>query len=230
VLQYIQETDFLEHKLMDDTSKSTLKVVPEDLPESPTRSKIPHGSEVSSTFVAFMDDSVRPSEPHTGENLSTTAKALDRWFRERQKQNAPPRLLEIPNEALVTSGGPLRITGNLTIVGEDGSVTYANHIDLCRCGKSKTKPNCDTQHLDAEFLHSGRMQEISDAAASDRPSKITLSCNKDGPVTFRGRLRLHNIMRQECTKLRGALCRCGQSTNKPFCDGSHEKVGFRSKR
>jgi len=215
---------------MDDTSKTAAKVVPEDPPESPTHSKIRHGSEVTSTFVAFMDDSARPSDSNSGDQLSTTAKALDRWFKERQKQNAQPRLLEIPNEALVTSAGPLRITGNLTIVSEDGSVTYANHIDLCRCGKSRGKPHCDGQHLDAEFLHSGRMQEISDTEASDRPTKITLSCNKDGPVTFRGRLRLHNSMGQECTKMRGALCRCGQSANKPFCDGSHEKTGFRSKR
>jgi len=215
---------------MDDTSKTAAKVVPEDLPESPTHSKIPHGSEVSSTFVAFMDDSARLTDLNSGDQLSTTAKALDRWFKERLKQDAQPRLLEIPNEALVTSAGPLRITGNLTIVSEEGSVTYANHIDLCRCGKSRGKPHCDNQHLDAEFLHSGRMQEISDTAASDRPTKITLSCNKDGPITFRGRLRLHNSMGQECTKMRGALCRCGQSANKPFCDGSHEKTGFRSKR
>jgi CDGSH-type Zn-finger protein len=29
-----------------------------------------------------------------------------------------------------------------------------------------------------------------------------------------------------CTK--AALCRCGQSANKPYCDGTHKSVGFRA--
>jgi len=182
-------------------------------------------AESSGTFVAYMEDSARPRE-----SLTTSAKALDRWFAERQKQHGPPRLLEIPNEALITSAGPINLTGNITLVQEDGSITYANHISLCRCGASRKKPICDEQHLDVEFLNSGRILEASDVPHSERPSKITVSLIKNGPVTFRGRLRLHNSMGQECVKQRGALCRCGQSATKPFCDGSHDKVGFRSGR
>lgn len=187
----------------------------------------------SESFVAYMDDpGGQPAESTGGqkENLTTTAKALDRWFKERQKSHSAPRLLDVPNEVLVSNGGPLQITGNITLVNEDGTVQYANHLTLCRCGHSDSKPNCDGQHLDKEFLHAGKIAEASEIAASSNPSKITISCIKNGPITFRGRLRMHNQFGQECVKMRGSLCRCGHSTSKPFCDGSHEKTGFRTGR
>jgi CDGSH-type Zn-finger protein len=185
------------------------------------------------SFVAYMSD---PSGQEAlspelkNERLTTSAKALDRWFKERQKNHGTPRLLEVPNEALVTNGGPLQLTGNITLVHEDGSVQYANHLTLCRCGSSGSKPICDEQHLEKEFLNPGKISEASEISASQRPSKITISCIKDGPITFRGRLKLHNQFGQECVKMRGSLCRCGQSASKPFCDGSHERVGFRTGR
>lgn len=189
--------------------------------------------ENSESFVAFMNEPAREGGKTVGgqkENLTTSAKALDRWFKERQKQQGAPRLLEIPNETMITNGGPLQVTGNITLVKEDGSIQYANHLTLCRCGHSKSKPTCDDQHLDAEFLHPGKFSAVSEIQASQRPSKITISLIKDGPITFRGRMKLHNQFGQECVKMRGSLCRCGQSASKPFCDGSHERTGFKTGR
>jgi CDGSH-type Zn-finger protein len=210
---------------MDDTTKSAAsaaKRIDQD-PES-TRHKS------GDAFVAYMDNSTEQGGSSVAgqQNLTTSAKALDRWFKERQKNHGAPRLLEVPNESLVTNGGPLQITGNITLVHEDGSVQYANHLTLCRCGGSGSKPNCDGQHLEKEFLNSGKISEASEIATSRRPSKITISCIKDGPITFRGRMRLHNQFGQECVKLRGSLCRCGQSASKPFCDGAHSRVGFKT--
>lgn len=211
---------------MDDPSKRAASAV----------KRVDHDSESTQrksgeAFVAFMDNSpeqtgVQPADNE--KNLTTSAKALDRWFKERQKSQGAPRLLEVPNEVLVSNAGPLQITGNITLVHEDGGIQYANHLTLCRCGHSRSKPTCDDQHLEAEFLNAGKISEASEIAASQRPSKITISCIKDGPITFRGRLRLHNQFGQECVKMRGSLCRCGQSASKPFCDGSHSRVGFRS--
>jgi len=210
---------------MDDTTKYAASAATriEQDPESTSQKS-------GDAFVAYMDDSTdqRGSSVAGKENLTTSAKALDRWFKERQKNHGAPRLLEVPNESLVTNAGPLQLTGNLTLVHDDGTVQYANHLTLCRCGYSESKPTCDNQHLEKEFLNPGKISEASEIAASQRPSKLTLSCIKDGPITFRGRLRLHNQFGQECVKMRGSLCRCGQSASKPFCDGSHTRTGFKT--
>ena len=188
--------------------------------------------EASESFVAYMNDPAESPQSDPAERQGerpTAEKALDRWFKERQKNKGAPRLLPVPNEALITPGGPLQVTGNIMLVDEDGSVQYANHLNLCRCGGSGSKPTCDGQHLEREFLNPGKITEISEFPASKRGSRITISCIKDGPVTFRGNLRLYNRFGQECVKVRGSLCRCGQSANKPFCDGSHERAGFRTR-
>lgn len=152
---------------------------------------------------------------------STEEKALDRWFREQHGSKRVVKRLDEANSLLVTSGGPLKLTGNITLIDEDGTVTQSNNLNLCRCGASKSKPLCDDQHLEIEFFDSGTVSQLSDWMPVTRPQNITVTCVKDGPLKFRGYLRIYNKRGQECITMSGALCRCGKSSKKPFCDAKH---------
>ena len=59
-------------------------------------------------------------------------------------------------------------------------------------------------------------------------TKITILDN--GPYLVKGPVVLLNAEGHEFFTQRAtvALCRCGGSQNKPFCDGTHAKVGFRA--
>jgi CDGSH-type Zn-finger protein len=59
------------------------------------------------------------------------------------------------------------------------------------------------------------------------PTKIT--CQHNGPIRIEGEFEIHDPA-GTAFGLAGrtviSLCRCGHSENKPFCDGSHNRVGF----
>ncbi len=58
---------------------------------------------------------------------------------------------------------------------------------------------------------------------------VTITVRKNGPRLVSGRVEVRdadgNVYPAKETM---ALCRCGASTKKPFCDGTHSKVGFRA--
>lgn len=55
----------------------------------------------------------------------------------------------------------------------------------------------------------------------------TIECKPDGPYSVRNLEDLWNSKAERiATKPDIALCRCGGSANKPFCDGTHRKIGF----
>ncbi len=58
------------------------------------------------------------------------------------------------------------------------------------------------------------------------PVKITLRDN--GPYVVEGEIEIVSQSGQPIANrgARNALCRCGGSTSKPFCDGTHSKIGF----
>ena len=53
---------------------------------------------------------------------------------------------------------------------------------------------------------------------------------RDGPLLVRGRARIVDGQGRELERRRDpiALCRCGKSRLRPFCDGTHKLVGFRA--
>lgn len=56
----------------------------------------------------------------------------------------------------------------------------------------------------------------------------TITPYRDGPLLVRGPFRLQDMHGREIEVRRStvALCRCGKSRVRPFCDGSHKLVRF----
>jgi len=55
---------------------------------------------------------------------------------------------------------------------------------------------------------------------------ITIKIKENGPYIVEGEFRLVDMQGNEVPIRKAALCRCGGSTTKPFCDGTHSKIGF----
>jgi len=59
---------------------------------------------------------------------------------------------------------------------------------------------------------------------------VTIRPSKNGPYIVEGAVDLFDTDGNKITvdKPRIALCRCGTSSNKPFCDGTHSAIGFQA--
>ncbi len=61
--------------------------------------------------------------------------------------------------------------------------------------------------------------------------KISISCGKNGPLVVKGLTNLVDSRGVSLeTKPAMGLCRCGESKNKPYCDGSHKESEFDDSR
>ena len=61
---------------------------------------------------------------------------------------------------------------------------------------------------------------------------LLIRCRENGPLVVQGEVRvvdhLGNAFVAPPGKAAIALCRCGHSGSKPFCDGSHRQAGFQA--
>ena len=64
----------------------------------------------------------------------------------------------------------------------------------------------------------------------ENPDPVVITPYRDGPLIVRGPVRLQDMHGREIEMKRDtvALCRCGKSRIRPFCDGTHKLSSFRA--
>ena len=83
---------------------------------------------------------------------------------------------------------------------------------------------------EANVLHPEQNETEVAAPASKQP-EVKITVRPNGPFRVEGPIQLLDAQ-GNAWNLEGkpaiSLCRCGASANRPFCDGSHNKIGFQS--
>jgi CDGSH-type Zn-finger protein/uncharacterized Fe-S cluster protein YjdI len=129
------------------------------------------------------------------------------------------------NLAAIREAGPYAFRGQLQIDGE----AVGFRATLCRCGASKNKPFCDGSHHEVGFSASGEPPSGKTDMLPVRDGVLAIEPEINGPLSVRGNLEITSGTGRVVARIVTArLCRCGGSANKPFCDGTHAKIGFKS--
>ena len=127
------------------------------------------------------------------------------------------------NRVTLRENGPLELRGEIEVPGE-APMTRAS---LCRCGLSKRKPFCDNSHQGAFEATGDALAQETTLDTPDLTGPLTVTLHENGPLQIKGPLEVAGESGAMITRVKGAFfCRCGQSANKPFCDGSHKAAGF----
>jgi CDGSH-type Zn-finger protein/uncharacterized Fe-S cluster protein YjdI len=135
-------------------------------------------------------------------------------------ETAPP-----VNLASVREHGPYAFRGQLRLDGQ----ALGFRATLCRCGASKNKPFCDGSHHEIGFDATGEPPTKETGMLPTRDGVLAIDPQPNGPLAVSGNLEIISGTGRVVARVTGArLCRCGGSANKPFCDGTHAKIGFKS--
>ncbi|GAB4476375.1 MAG: hypothetical protein OHK0044_22180 [Burkholderiaceae bacterium] len=120
----------------------------------------------------------------------------------------------------------LSVSGQVVVKNAAGAALFeGDKTWLCRCGHSANKPFCDGTHKKVGFADPGIAAPC--APVELVTGTVTVTATANGPLHVTGPLTL--VGADDKPVYCGTqtwLCRCGQSGNKPFCDGTHKKIGF----
>jgi CDGSH-type Zn-finger protein/uncharacterized Fe-S cluster protein YjdI len=145
------------------------------------------------------------------------------WLDERAAETPDVEVTVAP-----VADGPLYVRGDLEIRAPGGRVLRrVTRAALCRCGATRNPPFCDNSHLESGFRAeaaspSGDRGQVTGESGTPVDGPVPVDVTSGGPLLVAGDALVRTPDGQVVARGAGlALCRCGLSADKPFCDGSH---------
>jgi CDGSH-type Zn-finger protein/uncharacterized Fe-S cluster protein YjdI len=143
----------------------------------------------------------------------------------RRLDGGPDEAAPLVNTVRVLENGPLAVRATLQFRG----VSAGFRATLCRCGASKNKPYCDGSHAAAGFQATGEPATKPSEPLATRGGLLNVEPQPNGPLKLSGPVEIVSGTGRTVDRTTEAwLCRCGHSKNKPYCDGTHRKIGFQA--
>jgi CDGSH-type Zn-finger protein/uncharacterized Fe-S cluster protein YjdI len=147
-------------------------------------------------------------------------------IRYKRKDGKPDEQPPPVNLISVRENGPYAFRANIQL---DGEPAFSYRMTLCRCGASKHKPFCDGSHNEIKFVASGEPATGKADMLAVRDGPLAIDPEFNGPLQVRGNMEIISGTGRVVARMESArLCRCGGSGNKPFCDNTHARIGFKS--
>ena len=137
------------------------------------------------------------------------------------------------NSIMVRPNGPLICKGDneITLQNSDEELILKDkEFALCRCGLSDNKPFCDGTHKVKNIPVAQSFKDSREEDITNIEGNLFITVKENAMYSVKGAFTLFSRDgASQTTRTKAALCRCGQSENKPFCDMSHKKCGFIAK-
>jgi CDGSH-type Zn-finger protein/uncharacterized Fe-S cluster protein YjdI len=144
-------------------------------------------------------------------------------IRARRLDGGPDEAPPSVNTLRLQENGPYEVRGEIVTSG----VPDGTRRVLCRCGLSGRKPYCDNSHAGGRFVATGEVAGREGATLEARDGPLAFTPIANGPLRVSGNLEIIAGSGRRIATVKSAfLCRCGRSGSKPFCDGTHKRVGF----
>jgi CDGSH-type Zn-finger protein/uncharacterized Fe-S cluster protein YjdI len=153
--------------------------------------------------------------------------ALQYHFKNKDNPETPPS----SNKIIIDKNGPLYVSGDIVLQDSEGNeFLRETRLAFCRCGKSTNKPLCDNSHIKAEFEAGTNYnpERLELEPLEEEGGELIIKLIDNAPFVVEGNYEVVGKDQSTKTSKKMSFCRCGASSNKPFCDGSHKQAGFKS--